>query len=283
MIEDIKAAKNIGIIINDYDSEDQFFSALALFLLFKKAAKNVYFKLNENVKLSPLGRNFQVVLKTKKEISDIYYEKKGGELNIFLTPDEDITEKDFVCSLVERKNGFGCDLIVAIGFDNIKAIEKNEFKDFDKAKVINIDNKISNTRFGSINLIGNNIPIRTIVRKNFEKYLIDETLLFLLSCDKNLLKIFKGFNEEEGFYVCEVESLKAEDLPRIISILKDYLQMENFMLLWNKQNGIVYTNKKAYLESLEKTFNARIKNNGALIEKNNLTKQDIFKTLKQYG
>ena len=185
MIEDLKKSQNIGIVIADHENIDFVAAALVLFLIAKKIGKQAYYKLNKNLPIFPeFESNPQIVLNVEKQISDIFYEKTDSSIKLFLTPqDKNISLKDLTCEIVDSKDVMCCDLIIAIGFKNSKELEdisKDDFRNINKANIINIDNSHLNKRFGKINLIENGASISKVLFNNLEESIIDKNIASLL-------------------------------------------------------------------------------------------------------
>ncbi len=310
MIEDLKKSQNIGIVIADHENIDFVATALVLFLIAKKLNKQVYYKLNKNLPIFPQYENTpQIVLSISKQISDIFYEKTDKSIKLFLTPqDKNISLTDLNCEIINSKENTCCELIIAIGFKNPKELEdatKNDFKDINKAKIINIDNSHLNKRFGQINLIENGASVSKVLLNNLDESIIDKNIASLLLAGvregeigtiqkltekggkldtvhkiKNLVSVLNKIEFIENVYLSETNNLNESNIPFVLQIIKDYLFIPNFILIFNNENCIFYSKDSEMLEKIKNHFNAQIKNNGGIFSKEKLDKEEILNILK---
>lgn len=304
MKELIEQSKNIAIIIN---SKENLIPGLALLLYLKSKQKEVYIKINQNLTFPNIkSKHSKIVFNTSKDISEIYYEKKSNEINLFITPKDTITEQDFSYNLIEDNGTFCCDVIIAIGFKTFKELEdasNSSFKNLYNAKIINIDNSHLNKRFGLINLIENDASISKIIFNNLKNGLEETIASFILAgipdeeigtiekiLDKggkidstyrvqSLIKIIKNLEKENNIYISEVSNIENQDIPFIIQFLKICLQISSFMLILNKETCIFYSKDEKLLEKVKTNFNANQKNNGIVFHKKDLDKQEVLNIL----
>lgn len=307
MIEDLKRAQNVGIIVADHKNIDFVAVALVLFFICKKFEKHVYYNLNKELGIFPeFESNPQIVLTTRKQLSDVFYEKDSNGIKLILTPqDKDITLDDLTSELINAKGNILCDLIITIGFKNLKALEENSYFDTTKAKIINIDNNQLNKNFGTINLVENNSSLSKILFKNLDECIMDENIASLLLAGvkegelgtiqklterggkfemknalKSLLPILNKVEYEKNIYFAEIEKIDESHIPSILRAIKNCLEIPSFILIYNKNNCIFYSQDEIVLEKIKTNFDAQIKNNGGIFIKENITKKEILNTLK---
>jgi len=304
MKELIEQSKNVAIIIN---SKDDLIPGLALLLYIKSKHKEVFIKIDQSLIFPNIkSKHSKIVFNTKKEISEIYYEKKANEINVFITPKNILSEEDFSCNLIKVNATFCCDSIISIGFKNFKELEtatNSSFKNLYNAKIINIDNSHLNKRFGTVNLIENNTSISKIIFNNLEDDLEETISTFLLAgipdgeigtIEKilnkggkidstyrvqSLIKTIGKLEKQNNIYISEISNIENQDIPFIIQFLKICLQIPCFMLILNKETCIFYSKDEELLEKIKNNFDAKQKNNGVIFRKKNLNKQEILNIL----
>jgi len=307
MIEDLKKAQNIGIIVADHKNIDFVAVALVLFFICKKFEKHVYYNLNKDLGIFPeFESNPQIVLTTKKQLSDVFYEKNSNGIKLILTPqDKDITLEDITSELINAKGNIVCDLIITIGFKNLKTLEENPHFDTSKAKIINIDNNQLNKNFGVINLVENNASLSKILFKNLDECIMDKNIASLLlagvkegelgtiqklterggkfeikNAFESLIPVLNKIEYERNIYLAEIEKIDETHVPFILRAIKNCLEIPNFILIYNNKNCIFYSQEETILEKIKTNFDAQIKNNGGIFLKENITKKEILNTLK---
>lgn len=301
MKELIEQSKNIGIIIND---KENLIPGLALFLYLKEKHKEVFIKINQALVFPNIKTDFsKIIFHTTKEVSEIYYEKKENEINLYITPKENLSKNDFSCDLIKEAGTFCCETIFSLGFKNFKELEtlaEHSFKNIYSAKIINIDNSHLNKRFGTINLIENNASLAKIIFNELENELEETMSTFLLAGVKDgeigtiekilnkggkidstykvksLEKTIVNLTKENNIYISELDNIENQDLPFIIQFLKICLQIPCFMLILNKETCIFYSKNEKILNKIKETFNAKQKNNGIIFHKENLDKQEVL-------
>lgn len=309
MIEDLKKSQNIGIVIADHENVDFVATALVLFLITKKLNKQAYYKLNKNLPIFPQLKTIpQIVLSVNKQISDIFYEKTDKSIKLFLTPqDRDISSENLKCEIINSKESPCCDLIIGIGFKNSKELENasNDFANINNVKIINIDNSHLNKRFGQINLIENGASVSKVLCNNLDENIIDKNIASVLLAGvkegeigtiqkltekggkldtvnkiKSLISVLNKTEFKENIYLSEINNLNELDIPFILQIIKDYLFIPNFILIFNNKHCIFYSKNSDVLEKIKNHFNAQIKNNGGIFSKENLDKKEVLNILK---
>jgi len=311
MIEDLKKAKNIGIVISNYENVDHVATALTLFLIAKKLNKPVYYKLNKSLSIFPQMEksNPQIVVTVEKEIADIFYEKTEKSIKLFLTAkDKKISPSDFTCNIMNLNQNICCDLIITIGFKDFKEIEDEAGADFENiynAEIINIDNSHLNKRFGKVNLIENGSSLSKVLFNNLEENLIDKNIASLILSGvkegeietaqklgekggkldtvykiRSLISVLNSMEAEENIYISQMNTLEASDVPFILQILKEYLHVPEFILIFNNKDCIFYLKDEDNLEKIKVHFNAQIKNKGGIFSKENLDKEEVLNILK---
>ncbi|MDD4358586.1 MAG: hypothetical protein PHY30_02095 [Candidatus Pacebacteria bacterium] len=311
MIEDLKKAKNIGIIVSNYEGIDHVATALSLFLIVKKLNKPVYYKANESLPIVPLlpKSTPQIVLTVEKEIEDIFYEKTEKNIKLFLTPKEkNISLSDFTCNIMNLDQSACCDIIIAIGFNDFEELEKaaaSDFENLHNADIINIDNNVSNKKFGKTNLVEENSSLSKILFDNLEEEIIDKNIASILisGLKENELNTIKELGEkggkldtkyklkslvftlnsmetEEDIYISQIDGLlETPGIPFILQIIKEYFLVPNFILIF-KENCIFYLENEKILEKIKNAFNPQIKNNGGMFTKADLSKEEVLNILK---
>lgn len=302
-------AKTIGIVVKDNSNIDQVSTALALFLLFKKQGKEVYYKTNKILSLLPEinDKKNKIILSVKKDISEIYYEKIGTIINLYLTPKiNQISTEDFKCTLARASDNICCEKLFAIGFKDFNDLEEEAATDFSNlyhAEIINIDNNELNKRFGKYNFIEEKSSISKITFENMDFELLEKDIASILltgiyegeigTIEKliekgaklesiykimNLIKVIENMNTFKDLYYSSLNKFEKEDISFILQFLKNYLQVSNFMLLLNKDTLVFYFKNEEHLEKM-KVLNAIIKNQGGILIKENLKLEKILNTL----
>ena len=179
-MDDLKEAKNaiynakrITILTRDNPSQDAAGAALALFFSLKNINKIVNIPA-----LREFAEPVDILLKEdeqktflisfKKNVSEIYYEKKGEEINLYIKPKkEGINLEDLSFKTIANPNinGFQginqlkrpADLLIALGIENFQDIEKTIEEDPDRylpqIKIISIDNSGLSQKYADFNLV----------------------------------------------------------------------------------------------------------------------------------
>ncbi|GAB4142040.1 MAG: hypothetical protein Fur0024_4480 [Patescibacteria group bacterium] len=164
----IKQSKNI-IIFSSHPDGDSIASSIALYIVLKSLGKNVtavadgyipeIYKFLPNIdvlknNLDSLSSDFVVTVDcTNMPVKSVRYTVENNKLNIFITPQKGRISKDLI--------SFGSgtleyDLIIAVDAPNEKQLgevfiqNKNSFSGI---PILNIDHHISNSNFGSVNLV----------------------------------------------------------------------------------------------------------------------------------
>lgn len=175
----INDSKNVSVFVPNNSELDALSSAFSLCYALNNQGKNVvclpqirnlpekYFSFFPG-ELIP--KDFVISIKGK-EVSELYYEKQNEALKIYLTlKDGKIEKEDIHFNSLRRTNEQDSDLFITIGIEQLERIgsfyEKN-FKAFWQTPIINIDNHISNNKFGNVNLVEPNVPLCVILKKFF--------------------------------------------------------------------------------------------------------------------
>ncbi|MDD4624798.1 MAG: hypothetical protein PHR31_01725 [Candidatus Pacebacteria bacterium] len=171
--EAVKSAKRITILTQSNLNRDISGAVLALFFSLKNIDKivNIPFlpKAPESI-FSFKERSPQktFLISFKKNISEVYYEKKGEKVNLYIAPKEgEISLEDFSFKTVPFSQGqtlpsaedqeAPADLLIALGLENFqdveKAAEKNPELSLPQIKIINIGRSGLNQKYADFNLV----------------------------------------------------------------------------------------------------------------------------------
>ena len=177
----IEQSKNISILPSPDFRGDSFLASLGLFYSLKDSRKNVnllvghfpekfkFLKEGQTL-LSPQG-NFLISIKTAgTKISQLFYEKRKNGLNLFLKTNGEELKKENIALHSLR---FG-DLLITLGIESFKRVK--EFLKEKPSIIINIDNRLENENYGTLNLIELRAP-------SLSEIVFD----FLISIDEKLL------------------------------------------------------------------------------------------------
>ncbi|MDA1337742.1 MAG: hypothetical protein O2871_00085 [bacterium] len=167
----IKKGKTIAVIPYDKISEDGLASAFAIYIALKESGASVDFLykgavsetlkglISDSVKISSTTPEKHLVISVDyldKSIEEVNYSIEDNKLNLILKPISD----NFTADKIEHKvMGGSYDTTITIGCWNLDKIEmvKENPDSFTKTSIINIDNTANNEKFGTINIIGNEI------------------------------------------------------------------------------------------------------------------------------
>ncbi|MCF7906334.1 hypothetical protein K9L04_00185 [Patescibacteria group bacterium] len=164
----LDVSKNILIIFNN-DNSDILMSSICLSYYLEKTQKNIDL-VSENTKINSKydflnienkikntlksDNKFTIIIDTKEnKAKELSYEPKENSIEIYLSGENRNFEETDIKFLKDSKK---YDLIITLGILDIKNLSKiyNENVDlFYNTPIINIDNNISNERFGQINII----------------------------------------------------------------------------------------------------------------------------------
>jgi len=189
--ETLNGVENIGILTKKNANNDVIGASLALFFALRGSGKKACFpakkvpkEITEFAKRKN-GKQFQVTF--SEEISEVYYEKKGKGLVLYLTPkDKTINDDNFSCRVISGESFFSSeyDILFTIGIDDFKEVE--DLCDPDQlfnCTIINIDNNLNNQNYGEVNIIKENQSISQAVAcllKEIDEYTNKEADSFLL-------------------------------------------------------------------------------------------------------
>jgi len=169
--EAVHAAGEISILTPKNPSRDATGAALALFFSLKSIDKLVNLPTVSKIpqELSEPGQENKkktFLISLAKEISEIYYEKKDGKVNLYLKPKTgEIEIKDLSFKTVSDRpkndlrdpSGRRSDLVIAVGLPNFQDIEDIVEESPDKysldMKIINLDNSKTNQKYADFNLV----------------------------------------------------------------------------------------------------------------------------------
>ena len=225
----IEEAQKILVLTSNNPSVDALASALSLSYSLNDAGKIVNFfpkkipgKYSSLFPEKTVPEKFLISIKNK-EISELYYEKQNQILNIYLSSSKsEIKKDDLVFTPIkeetEEKKEF--DLIVSLGVENLERLGnfyENNFKLFYQTPILNIDNKITNNKFGNINLVVEGSPISDIlikIIKSFDKKFSQNIRTWLLAGTIN----FSQKNE-----------LDSETMKSAVSLIKANINYEKII------------------------------------------------------
>lgn len=189
--ETLSGVKNIGILTKKSANNDAIGASLALFFALRGAGKKICLP-SKNVPKEILsfikkrnGKQFQVTF--DEEVSEVYYEKKGKGIVLYLTPkDKDVNNEKFSCKIISGDDFFSSDydILFTIGVDDFKEVE--ELCDPDQlfsCTIINIDNNLNNQNYGEINIIKEEQSLSQTIAcllKDIDEYTNKEADSFLL-------------------------------------------------------------------------------------------------------
>ncbi|MFA5249303.1 MAG: hypothetical protein WC397_02070 [Candidatus Paceibacterota bacterium] len=170
--EAVRAAGEISILTSKNPSRDATGAALALFFSLKNIDKLVNLPTVSQIpqELDEPGQKNEkktFLISLAKEISEIYYEKKDGRVNLYLKPKSgEIGPKDLSFKTVfdrpendrqKEPTGKRSDLIIAVGLPSFQEIEEIIEESPGKysldIKIINLDNSKANQRYADFNLV----------------------------------------------------------------------------------------------------------------------------------
>jgi hypothetical protein len=251
----IDNSENILVLANPDLNVDNLSSALSLFNTLNNKGKVVRFypkRIPNNFKgLFPeklIPRNVVVSIKNK-DVTDIYYTKEGNTFKVYLgSKDQEITDQDVGLTLLQNGES---DLLITIGINKLEDLGnfyENNFKLFFQTPLINIDNKVTNTMYGNVNLI-NQSPISSISEKLIES--VDQNIIdidiktWLLAGSIEFLN--KAVSNEEALKTIVKFTQIGVDYKKIFDY---FLQNENkskFNLLIKVLNNLEYNEEKGIL------------------------------------
>jgi len=215
--EAVYGAENIIILTPGTPNQDAIGAALALFFSLKNIGKNVNLPTVSDASRAiarpsqkPAQKTFLISL--KKDISEIYYEKKEGEVNLYLKPKkESINIGELSFKTMDRdladlpSPGFfqKPDLMIALGvrtFQDVeKAIEDSPGKIPSHIKIINIDNSSLNQKYADFNLIKNFSSLSQTCAyflKNLDPKIVDDNAASSLL--RGAMSFLENPNEKSG-------------------------------------------------------------------------------------
>ncbi len=168
ILKALDVSNNILIIFNN-DNSDILMSSVCLSYYLKKLQKNIdlisenkeidlkynFLNIDESIENHLESNNkFTIIINTKEnKAKELSYEPKESSIEIYLSGENrSFEEKD----ITYIKNSKNYDLIITLGILDIKNLSKIYSENVDlfyNTPIINIDNNISNERFGQMNII----------------------------------------------------------------------------------------------------------------------------------
>lgn len=168
-IELIEKAKHIGMVLPPETGVDELVSAEVFWRALENQGKQIGLLapleadkpllglaglgIKNLTNSSTLPREFVISLDTSRApISEMRYEKEGELLNIVLSPASSRVKEDAISF---REGKTLCDLIVALGVENIENVETKNVEPslFSQTPIINIDVAEKNKLYGEANLV----------------------------------------------------------------------------------------------------------------------------------
>ena len=160
----IGEAKNICLVPSQNNEPESLTATLALFYTLKELNKNVNLiiedfpeKLNfliPSLDFIASPKNFIISVPRKlADISQIYYEKNESNLEIHLTVDKGRIKKENISFYFSEPKP---DIIITVGIGDFKKELAGKLDSFGfllDSPILNIDDNISNEKFGKINLV----------------------------------------------------------------------------------------------------------------------------------
>lgn len=195
ILQQLKKAGSIAIVLPEQISADALASGLALKLFLAKQQKEVFLvssgQVPGNLNFLPGVKNIQssisgesglviVVDTSLKKLEELSYQKQDQQVSIFLKSDgEEFSERDV--SFVRKQ--VPLDLIIAIGGRSLEDFGKmfaQEAGRFFEVPKINLDNRPDNEYFGTINLVditaSSISEMLTELFQEYEQQLLDEDI-----------------------------------------------------------------------------------------------------------
>lgn len=188
----IEGSNNIGILTKRNANNDAVGASLALFFMLQSIGKKACFPSKKIPKelldflKSRGGKKFQVSF--DDEISEVYYEKKGKGIILYLEPkDKNAQDDKFSCKIISEENFFSpeYDILFVLGIEDFKEVEDllENNKQLSNCTIINIDKNLNNQNYGEINIIDENQSLSQTIAcllKDFGEYNNRDALNFLL-------------------------------------------------------------------------------------------------------
>jgi len=216
--EAVYGAENITVLTPDDPSQDVIGAALALFFSLKNIGKNVNIPTVPDIPQTiashsqkPAQKTFLISL--KKDVSEIYYEKKEGEVNLYLkAKKEDINISNLSFKTIVDHSladlpalGFfqKPDLMIVLGIRTFQDVERatESFPEQipSHIKIINIDNSSLNQKYADFNLIKNFPSLSQACAyflKNLDPKIIDDNAANSLLY--GAVSLLKGADKKNG-------------------------------------------------------------------------------------
>ncbi|NCB09815.1 MAG: hypothetical protein EOM73_16855, partial [Bacteroidia bacterium] len=161
----IENANNIGILTKINASDDAIGATLALFFALKNNGKKVFFPCSVPEKITGLLDNKgkkRLRITFKDDVSEVYYEKRGDGIDIYLTPKNGKADESRFSYKIISGTGSPLeesptyDLLLTVGIEEFGEVESLCADNLDQlysCTVINTDTDLNNQNYGEINLI----------------------------------------------------------------------------------------------------------------------------------
>ncbi|MFA5755182.1 MAG: hypothetical protein WC909_02360 [Candidatus Paceibacterota bacterium] len=188
----LEGSNNIGILTKKNANNDAIGASLALFFTLQSIGKKACFpskripgELLDFLKKKG-GKKFQVTF--DDEISEVYYEKKGKGIVLYLEPkDRNAKDEKFSCKIISGENFVSSDydILFTLGVEDFKEVENllGEDEQLSNCTIINIDKSLNNQNYGEVNIIKESQSLSQTVAcllKELGEYNNRDALNFLL-------------------------------------------------------------------------------------------------------
>jgi len=247
----IDNSKNVVIVSNKEDfGQDALGAATGTFFALKNK-KSVFAPRDKNPEelvgfLKETAERKKFVVSFSNEVSEVFYEKRGNGLDLYLVPKNinDVDLKNFSCKIVSDKEQDPLssppvfDTVIAFNINSFQELENYFEEDIGsiyQCAVINISNKPGNENYGEVNLID-------------EKSSLSEKVVLLLETAQ------AEINEKAASFLLWgiASSLKSFKTPQALGIIKKLVQEGGHF--YSNRPGEESRRKIALFEKPLKTF-----------------------------